>query len=53
VSDAVSSLLSKLPEEEKQKLQQSQVDDMKEKLHDKIADIVKPAFTGKLQVIFA
>jgi len=50
VSDAVSSLLSKLPEEEKERLQQIKVDEMKEKLQDKIADIVQPAFTGKLNL---
>jgi len=48
VSDAVTSLLSKLPEEEKERLQQTKADEMKEKLQEKIADIVQPAFTGKI-----
>lgn len=47
VSDAVASLLAKLPEEEKAKLDKLQAtNEMKEKLQEKIAVIVEPAFTG-------
>jgi len=48
ISDVVASLLAKLPEEEKTKMDKLQVtNEMKEKLQEKIAVIVKPAFTGK------
>ena len=48
ISDVVASLLAKLPEEEKAKMDKLQVtNEMKEKLQEKIAVIIKPAFTGK------
>lgn len=47
ISDAVASLLAKLPEEEKAKMDKVQISNqMKEKLQEKIAVIVKPAFSG-------
>ena len=47
ISDAVASLLAKLPEEEKAKVNKARVtNEMKEKLQEKIADIVEPAFSG-------
>ena len=44
ISDAVASLLAKLPEEEKAKV--NKTNEIKEKLQEKIADIVEPAFSG-------
>ena len=47
ISDAVTSLLAKLPEEEKVKVNKAQVtNEMKDKLQEKIAVIVEPAFSG-------
>ena len=47
ISDAVASLLAKLPEEEKLKVNKAQItNEMKDKLQEKIAVIVEPAFSG-------
>lgn len=48
IADAVTSLLAKLPEEEKMKVNQIQAaNEIKEKLQEKIAVIVEPAFSGE------